>query len=141
MVFHAPVRERGSRKSLYVYVFIELFALKLLIAVMARHAFFDSTYHVTTNIRFVGPLPLCAAYLCTKSQRYNIIVYNSRHPLSLPPQIQKLIQVRITQSSDNIIRIHSRLTPFLMIVNFQSGLSKICSLSAGAIADLWKLTL
>lgn len=67
MVFHAPVRERGSRKSLYVYVFIELFALKLLIAVMARHAFFDSTYRVTTNIRFVGPLPLCAAYLCTKS--------------------------------------------------------------------------
>lgn len=67
MVFRAPVRERGSRKSLYVYVFIELFALKLLIAVMARHVFFDSTYRVTTNIRFVGPLPLCAAYLCTKS--------------------------------------------------------------------------
>lgn len=46
MVFHAPVRERGPRKSLYVNVFIELFALKLLIAVMARHAFFDSTYPV-----------------------------------------------------------------------------------------------
>lgn len=68
ITFPAPLRERGPRKFLCVYVFMELFAWKLLIAVMACHAFFDGTYHVTTNIRFVGPLSLCAAYLNAKKQ-------------------------------------------------------------------------
>lgn len=66
ITFPAPVRERGPRKSKCTFS-MELFHWKLLKAVCDGHAYFDSTYHITTNIRFVGPLPLYAAYLCTKS--------------------------------------------------------------------------
>lgn len=65
ITFPAPLRERGPRKSKCTFS-MELFAWKLLKAVCDGHAYFDSTYHITTctNIQLVGPL--CAAYFGTK---------------------------------------------------------------------------
>lgn len=106
-MFPAPVRERGPRKSKCTF-FMELFAWKLLKAVCDGHAYFDSTYHIiiNLNIRFCGPLSLCAAYLCTKSQRYN------RSQTS--PTVVTTLDPRVNIGQDNPLFTQQHSYPFLI---------------------------